>query len=114
MVYCPKCGRKNEDDARFCNSCGADLAGPRKEPGKDMGKECERECAGTRRSNRIFWGVILLLAGLWLIFEFGLKNISGMPDWVYTFEFWWIFAVVIGIVIIIAAVRMLTKKEGTQ
>ena len=29
MVYCPKCGTKNEDDATFCKSCGASLTGSR-------------------------------------------------------------------------------------
>ena len=22
MVYCPKCGKKNDDDADYCNKCG--------------------------------------------------------------------------------------------
>lgn len=114
MVYCPRCGKNNEEGARFCNSCGATLMGP--PPARDPGKECERdcsgkECSGTSRSNRIFWGVIVLLIGLWLIFEFGIKNISGMPAWVAAFDFWWIFAVVIGIMIVIAAIRMLTRKD---
>ena len=25
MTYCPKCGTKNEDDAVYCNKCGAPL-----------------------------------------------------------------------------------------
>ena len=25
MIYCPDCGAKNEEDARFCNSCGRAL-----------------------------------------------------------------------------------------
>jgi uncharacterized membrane protein YhdT len=79
-----------------------------------MENECDKECAGTPRSNRIFWGIMLLLVGLWLLFEFGLKNIQGLPGWVYTFEFWWIIPVALGIVIIIAAVRMLTKGSRTQ
>jgi len=85
-----------------------------KEPGKEWDKECsgaDRDCAGTSRSSRIFWGIIILLIGIWLLFEFGLKNIAGLPAWVYTFEFWWIFPVVIGIAIIIAAIRMMVKKN---
>jgi hypothetical protein len=109
MVYCPRCGKQNEEGARFCNSCGASLMGP--PPRKEFDKECERDCSGTSRSSRIFWGVIILMVGLWFIFEFGIKNISGMPAWIATFEFWWIFAVVIGIMIVIAAIRMLTKKD---
>jgi uncharacterized membrane protein YvbJ len=123
MVYCAKCGKKNEDAARFCNSCGANLAGPypHAEPGKDWerrGKEYERECqdsdrdcGGTSRSSRVFWAIIIILAGLWIIFEFGVRNIQGLPAWVYTFQFWWIIPVIIGIAIIIMAIRWATKKE---
>lgn len=25
MVFCPKCGLENKDDARFCTNCGAEL-----------------------------------------------------------------------------------------
>ena len=27
MVYCAKCGTKNEEDAEFCKKCGASLTG---------------------------------------------------------------------------------------
>jgi len=27
--YCPKCGKKSSEDARFCRSCGVPFAGPR-------------------------------------------------------------------------------------
>ena len=27
--YCPKCGKKSPEDAKFCRSCGAPFAGPR-------------------------------------------------------------------------------------
>jgi uncharacterized membrane protein YvbJ len=25
MVYCPKCGKKNEEDAEYCSKCGTNL-----------------------------------------------------------------------------------------
>jgi hypothetical protein len=25
MTYCPKCGQKNEDTAKYCNNCGGSL-----------------------------------------------------------------------------------------
>ena len=31
MVYCTKCGNKNDDDAEFCNKCGAALDNENKE-----------------------------------------------------------------------------------
>jgi hypothetical protein len=111
MVYCPKCGNKNEENAKFCNNCGTSLVAAPKDPGKEFEDKCERDCAGTPRSSRIFWAVILLLVGLWVIFEFGLKNIQGLPSWLTDFQFWWIIPVVIGIAIIIAAIRMMTRRE---
>ncbi|WP_374041969.1 zinc ribbon domain-containing protein [uncultured Parolsenella sp.] len=27
-MFCPKCGTKNEDEAKFCGSCGAPLSDP--------------------------------------------------------------------------------------
>ena len=31
MVYCPKCGKKNEDDAEYCSKCGVSLTGKKKQ-----------------------------------------------------------------------------------
>jgi hypothetical protein len=28
MAFCTKCGQSNQQDARFCNSCGAGMFGP--------------------------------------------------------------------------------------
>ena len=33
MSYCPACGHKNDDDARFCGSCGAAQGAPVSAPG---------------------------------------------------------------------------------
>ena len=43
-MFCPKCGKKNDDEAKFCNSCGAGLSGkpttkpPRASMGFSIGK----------------------------------------------------------------------------
>ncbi|UCE74669.1 MAG: zinc-ribbon domain-containing protein [Methanomassiliicoccales archaeon] len=111
MAYCQKCGKQNEDGAQFCNKCGATLMGPPRDYKKQREDKCEEECAGSPRGSSIFWGVIIALIGLWIVFEFGIKNISGMPDWVYDFEFWWIIPVIIGLAIIIAGLKMVMKKN---
>jgi len=46
MVYCPKCGIKNEDDATFCKNCGTSLHGSRHDWDKERDRRCEEECAG--------------------------------------------------------------------
>ena len=32
-MYCPNCGRKNDEAARFCQSCGGELSVPQRESG---------------------------------------------------------------------------------
>jgi hypothetical protein len=106
MVYCSKCGKKNEEDAEFCSKCGASLKGKPYE----WERHCEEECPGGKHGAPLFWGIVLILIGLWVIFEFVLKRISGLPVWIYTFEFWWIFALLIGICIIFVGLRMIIRR----
>lgn len=116
MTYCPKCGTKNEDDAVYCNKCGAPLDITKKGYEKDMNKHCEEECAGGKggRGWAIFWGIIIILIGLAIIFEVILKGLSSTyPDllgWVNKVEFGWIFAGVIALFIILFGLRILIKR----
>jgi len=84
MVYCQKCGTKNEDDALVCTSCGASLkSGPRVEENWEdrlergaerlgenaerFGKRMESECFGLPQGNSIIgiiFGLIVILFGL--------------------------------------------------
>ena len=107
MAYCARCGKKNEDDARFCNSCGAPLGGVVREQRRD---QCDEDCSGTTRKGSWFWAIIVILIGLWIIFDFGVKNIQGLPPALADFQFWWIFPIVIGIVVIALGVGMLRKQ----
>jgi uncharacterized membrane protein YhdT len=72
---------------------------------------CEEECGSGKGGSSVFWAVIVILIGCWILFEFGLKNVKGLPDWVYSFEVWWIIPVVIGIAIIAAGIKMIMKKD---
>lgn len=114
MVYCSKCGTQNEDDAAYCKSCGFSLHGPKYEYGK-RDQRCEDECSGGKngRGWAMFWGVIIVLIGLAIIFEVVLK---GMADtypslsWVTTVQWNWIFASVVAIFIIIFGIRIISRK----
>ena len=116
MAYCQKCGIKNEDDADYCKKCGAPLDISKKGYEKERDKHCEDECAGGKggRGWAIFWGVIIILIGLFIIFEVILKGLSSSyPDllgWVNRVEFGWIFAGVIALFIIIFGLRILSKR----
>lgn len=111
MTYCQKCGFKNDEDAKFCKKCGVSLIGVPAQVGWKPEDRCQEEqpCTGTKRSDAIFWGIIIVLVGVWLIFEFVIKKLQGMPTWIYTFEFWWIFALIIGVAIIIGGLRMISR-----
>lgn len=84
MVYCPKCGVKNEDDAKICAKCGAPLYGTKRARthkdnecfdngcfGPKEGRHFEEECFGLPYGGAIvglLFGVIVLIAGAaWII-----------------------------------------------
>lgn len=106
MTYCPKCGEKNEEDAAFCKKCGASMSSGEKKPDKEW-----EECFGGPHYAPYIWGLILILIGIWILFEFVLSEIPGMPEWVYEFEIGWLFALIIGTAIIIAGIRSILKRD---
>ena len=115
MVYCAKCGKKNDDEAEYCSKCGASLTDKKGDQEKEWDKRCEEECAGGKHGAPIFFGILVILIGLWVIFEFVLKNINeeNLPswlNWIHEFPFFWIFALLIGIAIIVTGIRMIVKK----
>jgi uncharacterized membrane protein YvbJ len=118
MVYCSKCGKKNEEDAEFCSKCGTSLTRTKKNIEKDWENRCEDECAGGKQGSRgwgIFWGIVVVCIGLWIIFELVLKNLAKeIPElsWALDidFPFWWVIGAVLGLLIIIAGIRIIIKK----
>jgi hypothetical protein len=48
------------------------------------------------------------------IIEFGIKRITGLPDWRYNFEWGGIFAVVIGIAILVVGINIIIKGSRRQ
>jgi ribosomal protein L40E len=114
MTYCSKCGTKNDDEAEFCKKCGTSLTGKVKPRKKN--DPCEDECAVGERSpfSSIFWGAIVILVGLWILFEVVLRQTSlydNLPDWMQNFEFWWLIGLIIAIAIIMTGVRILIKRK---
>ena len=66
MVTCTKCGAENNDDAKFCNSCGASL---RRIERRD--KHHKDECFGLPYGGAIFGlfiGFIIIIWGLSSVF----------------------------------------------
>ncbi|MBS7653174.1 MAG: zinc-ribbon domain-containing protein [Candidatus Bathyarchaeia archaeon] len=102
MVYCVRCGAKNEDDAKFCSICGAPLYLPhRGEVGsRDVNprERIEGECFGIPRGSSVVGlaiGLIIVLAGLSLL----LKELYQI-----TIPWWPIAVIILGVFIIIGAI----------
>jgi len=113
MSYCSKCGHKNEEEAEFCSKCGTALTGSKENFEKEFENRCEEDCAGGKHGRPpIFWGVIVILVGLWILVEFVLKNIEGLnlPTWVQDFNFWWVLALLVAIAIIVTGIRIIFRK----
>ena len=114
MTYCSKCGTKNEDDAEFCKKCGLTLKGTTKGQHKD--DKCEEECVVGKRNPiaPIFWGIVVILLGLWILFEVVLINTSiynELPPWLQNFEFWWLIGLIVAVAVIMTGIRIIVNKD---
>ena len=113
MVYCTKCGTQNDEDAAFCKSCGDPLGSAaaidqrRKE--REYDDHCEEDCGPGRGPYAWIWGALVLLIGLWIVFEFGVKNIEGLPGWLDDITFWWVFPIIVGVAIVILGLNIIYK-----
>jgi uncharacterized membrane protein YvbJ len=104
MVYCVKCGTKNEDDAKVCSKCGAALYSTEERP--EYYKRMEDECFGIPRGGTFVGlaiGVIILLAGL-ILFLRQAGLVSSAVDV-------WPFAIIIfGALIVIGALYGMRRR----
>lgn len=96
MVYCTKCGAKNEDAAKVCISCGASLETGAK---SQKSEKCmEEECFGIPRGGSIVGmviGLIIVLVGIGMIIRTYYPQIP--------FDVGAFVVIIIGILIIIGA-----------
>ncbi len=104
MVYCAKCGSKNEDDVEFCAQCGASLKKPSSERRyAARRKRPEDECFGLPYGGTIAGLVFGAIIILW-----GLSQIPGlMPE---GFELWWFIIIILGVLIVAGALYRLGRR----
>ena len=99
MVYCTKCGTKNEEDSAFCVQCQQPLGGQHTE--RRERKRGEDECFGLPHGGIIFGliiGIIIILVGV--------TSLAGID-----LEFWPIIIVIFGLLIAGGAIYSLTQKR---
>jgi len=111
MPYCTNCGDKNPEGSTFCNKCGRPMAGGPREPGKEFEDRCEEECSGRSGSSHVVWAAIVILIGLAIIFNFGLRGTHMAPDWLTDFDFCELIWVVIGLVILFIGIKVLSGRR---
>lgn len=117
MVYCQKCGTKNDDDATFCKKCGNDLAAPRRYHHRN--NECEDRCGDDECSDKRhpgawsnFWMIILALIAIGIVISLLTRLFpSDLPNWFRNFEFWDIIPLLIGLVIVLFIIYMVSRPK---
>lgn len=105
MVVCPKCGTKNEEDAKYCAQCGANLE-TGAYPSRRYKRRREEECFGIPRGGTVVGlaiGVIIILWGfIWL-----LQQVDVLPR---TLEIGPFAAIIFGILILVGALYGLSRR----
>jgi uncharacterized membrane protein YvbJ len=116
MVYCTKCGTKNEEDATICAKCGASLAAaPAWRAERRRQEKEEQECFGSRRGKEeqecfglphggaivgLIIGIIIILWGISSIAEIDLGN-----------YFWPFIIIIFGILVVAGAIYGYSRKS---
>jgi len=117
MVYCTKCGTKNEESTQYCSKCGANLGVSREQKlerraeefgrraeewGEQFGKRAEEECFGLPYGGAIAG----LIIGAIIIFV-GLSWLAGV-DWG---RYFWPFVIIVfGILMVVGALYGLRRR----
>ena len=116
MVYCQKCGTKNDEDAEYCKKCSTALKGTAKDRKKEQDEKCEEECAVGQKSPyaKLFWGALIVIIGLAILFNVVIENTPSLkeqvPDVLKNFDFWWIIGLLIAVAFIVTGLRIATRK----
>ena len=104
MVYCQKCGTKNEDTADFCATCGANLQTGTHVSQRHERKKAEQDCFGLPNGGAIGGIVLGIMILLW-----GLTTMLNIE-----FNFWYIVLIIFGILMIAGALYKITRPKTTD
>jgi len=101
MVYCTKCGTKNEDDAALCIKCKEPLNAP--QTVKRERRQKESECFGLPHGGSIGGLVIGLIIILW-----GLSNVLDINLGSYL---WTIIIIIFGTLMVAGALYSMNRRR---
>jgi UDP-N-acetylmuramyl pentapeptide phosphotransferase/UDP-N-acetylglucosamine-1-phosphate transferase len=114
LVYCSKCGTKNEEGAEFCVKCGASLTAPsawRSERGRrEKGEKQEQQCFGLPHGGAIVGiiiGIIVILVGISQVPGLIPREVLDVTD---SF-FWPIILVAFGILMVAGALYQYGRRR---
>jgi uncharacterized membrane protein YvbJ len=122
MSYCPKCGNKVDETMAFCPRCGASLKGTapsqaapapayrRRDEKSEKNEKQEKNQQpekGEKQEKGEHGFVGFLIGGLILI-TIGLFTLLRLSDYFTSGESWAVMLLVIGIIIIVAAIYLAT------
>jgi len=109
MVYCTKCGTKNEDTALVCVNCGASLETGTYVSRKYERKRAEDECFGLPHGGIIAGIIIGVIILLWGTFEFA-KQVGWITE---ELPVWPVIIVIFGLLIVLGALYRLSRRPPT-
>jgi hypothetical protein len=108
MVYCPKCGIKNEDSATFCVKCGANLQTGTTTTRWAERRKAKQECFGLPHGGAIagiVFGVIILIFGVFLVLQqTGVIVGADFP--------WFLLVIILGVLMIAGAIYTMSRSKN--
>jgi len=107
MVYCPKCGTKNEDTATTCTNCGANLQTGTYQSRRWERRRAEQECFGLPHGGAIVGIAIGLIVLFWGIIT--LAQQSGLIA--QNVEIWPFAIIIFGILVLVGALYSLSRRR---
>jgi uncharacterized membrane protein YvbJ len=106
MVYCTKCGTKNEDTALVCIKCGASLETGTYVSRRHERRRAEDECFGLPHGGIIVGLVIGVIILLWGSFQ-----LAAEMNWITTVpEIGPVIIIIIGLLFVIGALYRLGRR----
>jgi uncharacterized membrane protein YvbJ len=106
LVYCTKCGSKNEDTAVVCVKCGANLQTGSVESRRYERRRSESQCFGLPHGGTIAGIVIGALIILW-----GFFTLAEQQGWITQApELWWIIIIIIGVLMVAGGIYRATRR----